>query len=47
MIKAWYNKHNKFINWRRKDMKLDELINSTKAYAMDQKQKQVKNGMSH
>jgi hypothetical protein len=33
MIKAWYNKHNKFINWRRKDMKLDELINSTKAYA--------------
>ena len=37
MIKAWYNKHNKFINWRRKDMKLeatlDELICSTKAYA--------------
>jgi len=30
--KMWYNM-NKFINWRRKDMKLDELIRTTKAYA--------------
>ena len=35
MIKAWYNKHNKFINWRRKDMKLEELINSTRPYATE------------
>jgi hypothetical protein len=28
----WYNM-NKFINWRRKDMNLTELVNGTKAYA--------------